>query len=370
MSTSEAPDGIRSLTVENFTVFPKATLDFADLNVIVGENGAGKTHLLRLLYAALVACQRPGGQPATEKDRDDGQTSGNQPTINTLEPALSAKLVGVFNPQKRRVGRLVRRRQGHNTCSVKVDLRDFRKSIGFGFSTRSSKVNVTTSPSVWHDATSVFLPTHELLSIPEEFVWLYDRYATEFDEAWYDTRKLLGAPKLQGRQGADITKLSSPLKDTLGGKMVYNKSDKHFYLHRSDGILEMPLVAEGLRKVGTLWYLATAGHLTNTNCLFWDEPESNLNPKIIRTVAEAISHISRAGTQVFIATHSLFLIKELELIQRKHGKKRYLRYFALERKDDGVDIHPADDIYDIEPLVALDVANDQSQRFISESKNW
>lgn len=370
MSASEASDGIRSLTVKNFTVFSKATLDFADLNIITGENGVGKTHLLRLLYAALVACQRPGGQPTTEKGRDDGQASDNQPTISTLEPALSRKLVGVFNPQKRRVGRLVRRRQGYNMCSIKIELCDPRKSIDFGFSTRSSKVNVTTSPGVWHDATSVFLPTHELLSIPEEFVWLYDRYATEFDETWYDTRKLLGAPKLQGRQGMDVTRLSSPLKHTLGGKVVYNKSDKHFYLHQSDGTLEMSLVAEGLRKVGMLWYLVTAGHLANTNCLFWDEPESNLNPKIIQTVAEAISHISRTGTQVFIATHSLFLMKELELIQRRHNKKRYLRYFALDRKNDGINVRQADDIYNVDPLVALDMSNDQSRRFIKESQNW
>ena len=370
MSAGEASGGIKSLTVENFTVFSNATLDFADLNIITGENGVGKTHLLRLLYAALVACQRPGGQPTTEKGRGNGQASDIRPTIGTLELALSLKLVGVFNPQKRRVGRLARRRQGYNTCSVKVDLRDPRKSIGFDFSTRSSKVNVTTSPDVWHDATSVFLPTHELLSIPEEFVWLYDRFDTEFDETWYDTRKLLGAPRLQGRQEANVTRLSNPLKDELGGKVVYNKIDKRFYLHRSDGTLEMSLVAEGLRKVGMLWYLVTAGHLANTDCLFWDEPESNLNPKIIRTVAEAISRISRTGTQVFIATHSLFLIKELELIQRKRGEARYLRYFALERKDDRVNVHQADGIYDVEPLVALDVTNDQSQRFIAESQNW
>ena len=370
MSTGEVSDGISSLTMENFTVFSNVTLDFADLNVIIGENGVGKTHLLRLLYAALAACQRPGGQPTTEKGHDDGQASDNRPTIGTLEPALSTKLVGIFNPQKRRVGRLARRRQGYNRCSVKVDLRDPRKSIGFDFSTKSSKVNVTTSPSVWHDAMPVFLPTHELLSIPEAFVWLLDKYDTEFDDVWYDTRKLLGTPKMKGRQEMHVTRLSNPLKDALGGKIVYNKLDKRFYLHRNDGTLEMSLVAEGLRKVGMLWYLVTAGHLANTNCLFWDEPESNLNPKIIRIMAEAISHISRTGTQVFIATHSLFLTKELELIQRRHGEKRYLRYFALERKDDGVSVHQADDLYNVEPLVALDVTNEQAQRFMTESQNW
>ena len=40
---------IRSLEVKNFTVFPEAQLHVAEgLNVIVGENATGKTHLLKL----------------------------------------------------------------------------------------------------------------------------------------------------------------------------------------------------------------------------------------------------------------------------------------------------------------------------------
>ena len=366
--SASVPGHIKSLAVENFTTFSKATLNFADLNVITGENGVGKTHLLKLLYAALFACRRPYGQATAEEGRG-GQTLNGQPTTSVLEPALSAKLVGVFNPKNRRVGRLVRRRQGNNACSVAVNMDNVRNSIRFGFSTRSTKVSIATRPDAWHDATPVFLAAHEPLTLPKEFLWLYEQYATEFDETWYDTRKLLGAPKMHGRQGIDVEALSKPLKDTLGGKVVYDRDDEHFYLHRSDGVLEMSLVAEGLRKVGTLWYMITAGHLANTNCLFWDEPESNLNPQIILTMAKIASSISRSKTQVFMATHNLLLIKELELIQRKHAG-RHLRYFALARGDDGVDIRQADSIYDIEPLVALDVANEQSQRFVTESQKW
>ena len=44
---------LKTLAVKNFTAFPEAQLDFAEgLNVIIGENGTGKTHLLKLPYAA------------------------------------------------------------------------------------------------------------------------------------------------------------------------------------------------------------------------------------------------------------------------------------------------------------------------------
>jgi AAA15 family ATPase/GTPase len=42
---------IKQLTLQNFTVFKNADLHFSSgLNVIVGENGTGKTHLLKLTY--------------------------------------------------------------------------------------------------------------------------------------------------------------------------------------------------------------------------------------------------------------------------------------------------------------------------------
>lgn len=41
--------------------------------------------------------------------------------------------------------------------------------------------------------------------------------------------------------------------------------------------MEMPLVAEGLRKVAMLARLIATGTLLEQGYLFWDEPETNLN---------------------------------------------------------------------------------------------
>jgi recombinational DNA repair ATPase RecF len=43
---------LKSLTLSNFTAFSEAEFNFApQLNVIVGENGAGKTHVLNNTFA-------------------------------------------------------------------------------------------------------------------------------------------------------------------------------------------------------------------------------------------------------------------------------------------------------------------------------
>ena len=45
---------IKTLKLSNFTVFKEAELEFSPgLNVIVGENGTGKSHLLKLAYTIL-----------------------------------------------------------------------------------------------------------------------------------------------------------------------------------------------------------------------------------------------------------------------------------------------------------------------------
>ncbi len=41
--------------------------------------------------------------------------------------------------------------------------------------------------------------------------------------------------------------------------------------------------------------------------------EANLSPKFIKSVALAILGLARDGIQVFVATHSLFLLRELEI---------------------------------------------------------
>ncbi|MCY4260004.1 MAG: AAA family ATPase [Rhodobacteraceae bacterium] len=45
---------LKSLTIKDFTVFKDADLKFSrGLNVIVGANGTGKTHLLKLPYSIM-----------------------------------------------------------------------------------------------------------------------------------------------------------------------------------------------------------------------------------------------------------------------------------------------------------------------------
>ncbi|MCP5528476.1 MAG: ATP-binding protein [Verrucomicrobiales bacterium] len=90
------------------------------------------------------------------------------------------------------------------------------------------------------------------------------------------------------------------------------------------GAFEIPLVAEGFRKLGTVSYLLANGTLARQSILFWDEPETNLNPAYMVKLAELLVAIARNGTQVIVATHSLFcaagaFIASVKVGERKRG---------------------------------------------------
>ena len=152
----------------------------------------------------------------------------------------------------------------------------------------------------------------------------------------------------------------------MGGKVVLETNGRFYLSLPGQGKMEMPLVAEGLRKLAMVARLIGTGSLLDKGYLFWDEPESNLNPKLLRLVARIILHLCQSGIQVFIASHSLFLLRELEVLSAdKEFAKVPQRYFALSNTDSGVDVEQGDSVVDLKTLVLLDEELAQSDRYIS-----
>lgn len=344
---------LRSLKMTNFTAFGDVRLQFANgLNVIVGENGLGKTHLLKLPYSVAAMSAEAGRQKGARK-----------PTKSALKKKIAEKLRNVFRHES--LGHLARR-PGWKECTVDLEFIDSSMSVGFKFSTWSqSEVSINRGAEAWCARMPVFLPTRELLTIYPGFVSLYDMRNLEFDETWRDTCLLLGEPTLRVLS-VNASSLLDLLEKGMRGKLVLDANGR-FYLDQSGaGRFEMPLVAEGWRKHGMLARLIANGHLGGTGCLFWDEPEANLNPKLVRDVARIIFGLCESGVQVVVATHSLFLLREFDILGSSdfQGVKR--RYFALQRGTEGVGVSQGDMVDDVEPLLALDEELEQSDRFLEK----
>lgn len=345
---------LKTLTLKNFTVFSEAHFQFGSrLNVFVGENGMGKTHLLKLLYSILAASWEQGRKPGVEA-----------PSKSAFQTPLASKLVNVFRPES--LGRLARRKQGRERCDIQVTFSTTALNIDFGFATNSkTEVAIDRLPEKWIDVAPAYLPTRELLSIYPGFVSMYQGHYLEFEETWRDTCLLLGAPSLKGPREAKASELLEPIEAAMGGKIVLDNNGRFYLRLPGSGNMEIPLVAEGLRKLGMLARLVATGALIDKGYLFWDEPEANLNPRVIRKVASTIIELAYSGIQVFVATHSLFLLREMEILLVQHkSKSADIRFFGLHAGDGGVEVEQGAHIDDAGDIAALDESLLQSDRYL------
>lgn len=341
---------LKSAKFKNFTTVPNEEWYFGKgLNVIVGENGLGKSHVLKAIYALLKV-----------------QSNKNAELTKTLlEKAYAEKLMGVMRPES--LGRLVKRKQGRERCELVLNMHEAKQCATIAFaSSAKSQVEVTKIPTEALPLPPVYLPTRELATLCPWFVPLYDNYHLEFEETWRDTVSLLGAPSVKGPREMTVRKLLAPIEAAMNGKVIVNKNTGRFYLSvQGGGEMEMPLVAEGVRKLVMLARLISTGVLLEQGYLFWDEPETNLNPKLIRTVAASIVHLASHGIQIFIATHSLFLLRELEILRSQQAiGKIETRYFGLGINDSGVSVTQGDKLEDIGNIAALDESLMQSDRYM------
>ncbi len=332
---------ITRIGLRRFTAFEDLDLEASPgVNVLVGANGTGKTHLMKAAYAA---CD-----------------------ISKSGIGFAEKLAGVFMPSNGNLGRLVKRRVGRSKCRVEIRRGDLALETSF-----STLVKDPRSPSVadtgvrdWIAAPleSVFVPAKEILANAPGFRSLYNQREVHFEEIYDDILVRAYRPSLRGKPDNRRGKLLEILRDAMDGRVTTR--DEEFFLRNKQGELEFSLLAEGMRKLGLLWLLIQNGTLLDGSVLFWDEPETNLNPKLMRPTIEILLELQRMGVQIFIATHEYAVLKELDLQAEPEDK---IAFHSLYRDEDSGEIacHSADGYLRVHPNAIAEAFNDLYDRDIA-----
>lgn len=284
---------ITRVRLENFTAFEELGLEPSPgVNAFIGTNATGKTHLMKVLYAAC----------AISKSRDN----------------FAEKLIRVFLPSKGKLGRLVRRQPGASSTTIAVH-RTAQSSdnleLQASFSTRASAAKSARiqGAQAWSEfpVESVYIPVKEMLANAPGFRSLYTQREIHFEEIYADIIDRAYLPPLRGRMDERRKNLLGILQEKMDGKV--RVEEEEFFLKSRRGNIEFSLLAEGVRKLGLLWLLIQNGTLLEGSVLFWDEPETNLNPTLYGVVIDILLELQRSGVQVFFATHDYVMLKELDL---------------------------------------------------------
>lgn len=323
---------ISKIKLEKFTVFKKMEMSFSPgVNVIIGQNGVGKTHLMKVIYAACsVADKRE---------------------LKTFEQ----KLNGVFLPNT--IGRLVHRGIGRSQGKVTV-YRQNKNNKEVSISCTITNLNkATTSNNGWktdNPFETIFIPVKDMLANAPGFRSLVSQKKVYFEEIYQDIIDKALLPVTRGKLSKESKALIDELDKAISGKVVVK--NEMFFLKNESGELEFTLLAEGFRKLGLLYKLIQNESLVKGSVLFWDEPEANLNPKMANTVVRILLALQRMGVQIFISTHNYVLLKEFEL---ETGSEDHVLYHVLYKGDgDKIEHLSTSDIDELTPNSIDDVFSD------------
>jgi len=329
---------ISKLQITNFAAFKSLELNFSPrINVIIGENSCGKTQLLKLIYAL-----------SSEQD-------------------ITSRLLGLFKPHNGKLSGLYHR---GGTGKAKVELTESSGQISsaeFGSRTETAK----RESMFTNVGQSIFLPTKEVLSLLpaiQKKSITDDVLVSLFDDSIIDLcRILLSKPDSDLADAVNndprLGQIIPMLVDAIGGKFQIDGNDHSFvrgafvekmnpniskaknakvyadfkqleFKKQKSSEISVTMTAEGFRKIGLLQRLIDTGALVKgkTNVLLWDEPESNINPALMKLLVECLFELSRNGQQIIIASHNYVMLKWFDLLMDE-SQEDHIAYHALFRDE-------------------------------------
>jgi hypothetical protein len=290
------------------------------INLLIGENDTGKTQLLKLAYSVVKSAELFHKR----------QQSTGEPWADLL----AQKLLWTFQPDSFDLGKLVTRGDGNKT---RIDCRLDNENIFFSFGQSTTKQIKECSPLEYctEPASALYIPPKEVLSALDAI------YASRkqleipgFDDTYIDLIDAIRVPTTQGNIAKKLLTALDHLKTATGGGELKQEKGE-FIFTRGREKYGLRSVAEGIRKVSIISQLIRNRSIAKNTILFIDEPETNLHPKAIVLLVEMLYLIAESGVQIYIATHSEFLLKRFEQLARQRSEAHFMRLISLSRNEAG-----------------------------------
>lgn len=288
-------------------MLPEVPFNFCPgLNVLMANAGGGKTHLLSLLYAL----------------SGEGTAS-----------AVSRCLADAFSVEH--LGKLVRR----DCENAEAFLQLATGSVRLGLDKKTGAVRLSAEDQN-AEKSAVFLSLFRGLDAKE------------------------GAAVKRRELPENLRQCLRSLEKTLGGTVSYARSAQKWRLKTDAGIFFSEQLSTGERQLLGLAAVVLSGELTVGSTLFWDAPEAGMHPAFFGCVAECLLSLAAAGIQVFVATNSVFLVRELDLQRTAESKLRVLEKWTVLK---GAHLAPEqeDEVWQLDTWTAFDAESRQTERFLA-----
>jgi energy-coupling factor transporter ATP-binding protein EcfA2 len=308
------------LNVEHFTRFAEASLRPGALTVIFGPNGSGKTHLLKLAWAAMSALVRPEGHDAPAK-----------PNPAHVASELLRGLNGAFRTMSGDPLRLTHHNRGSKRCGVSLTVAGLGELEFTVLCHSPSEVELLLCPEAYLARRPVYLPPGELMTLlPEPD----DASRAALDLASLETLRMLSRRLTSGAVRPPLGEVLDPIEQLIGGQVIPRNGQLYVSRRGQLILLDRAYASPGSLKLGMIARLLKNSELSPGSTLLWDAPDVFLDDTGVEVVAHAAHLLASVGVQVILATHSQLLYDALLRAERR-PQGQPMRLLILEPQDQG-----------------------------------
>ena len=335
---------IENIELKNFTTFKNCKIDFSNgINIFIGENATGKTHLLKAIYCLnpsfyikyqntvyksnITTTEYPFNPYA--KILNEYEYNDIKDRIKELEIKISSfllkdkKNININKELNKYLTELNQMANSwylkFNNLSVEIKLQIDKSKIIKSVNDINhifhlyNRTNVKDRETLFYDDKYLFndkkftyIPCKDIMTNSKGFTSLYEKREISFESIYNDILNKASLPQLR-ELDENFTNITKKIENAIGG-IVVQHNELFFIEYKDFGEIEFTMVAEGHKKLALLWLLIKNGEIDKNTILLFDEPESNLNPKLTGVLVEILLSLSRIGVQIFIATHNNFII--------------------------------------------------------------
>ena len=319
---------INSIHLKSFTVFENMEMTFTPgLNIVIGENGTGKTHLLKILYSICECFE----------NNNDGFP---------VETAFWPKLMKMFQATDTEI--FVRNKLSGIT-TIDADTDEGKYTFKIAPIQEQLYSMVKDSGAIWKKVDqTIFIPAKEMMThsgIEKDYM----QRNLPLDKTLIDILNKIGVSTVKNLP-EDKQNILNKIAGIINGKVVY-KHDRYFVKRQDGSLIDFAIEAEGYKKLGLIYRLIETGYLSSGSTLLWDEPESNLNPMLVPDIVNILLELSRQGVQIILATHDYLLAKYFEV---KRTDEDRIKFHSLCKSENGVVCESNDNFRDLKknPIIS------------------
>jgi len=312
---------VKSLAIGGFTVFEEELkLGFSpNMNVFIGENGTGKTQILKVLYSF---CETYDDIPKINIKDDYIR----DPDIIPQFPSGTY----IFNKVKSILAECLQ------VSEVQFDKADIDYE-NMDVDLNISRLGYFQDPH--KKSSAIFIPSKDMLTHSKGLLAMAKLCSKSmpFDKTILDIIDRATRWHLDEVEPW-IRCILTKLEKIIGGT-VFERDGEFFVLKEDGKEISFAFEAEGVKKFGLLWLLLINGSINKNTILLWDEPEANINPKLIPILVEVLLELARHGVQIFIATHDYYFPQYVEVLAKESDS---VKFHSLHKTKNGVKCETSD----------------------------